>query len=536
LQYFFKFLFTCLASFFLLHVQAQFDSTINNRNNDTIKFINIINAENLRQITLNDSTILETLSGNAIVKQGTTILSGDSIVLNKRTGITEVFGNVHINNADTVNTYSQYLMYVGNDQIAYLKNKVKFSDGKATLFTENLEYNLKTGIANYKNGGKVINEKTVLTSENAVYYSDTKDVFFQKNVHLVDPKYDMIADSLRYNTAFKNTYFIAPTFIKSKNGNIETHSGTYNLQTGEAIFFDKTIFRDGDKYISGNKIAFDEKSDIVQIEENGKFVDSSKSIIVLGNQILIDKKNNTFLATRKPVMIFYKNKDSTYISADTLFSGKKPITLVEKSDSLQKNLNTSIKKENQDSISYFIGFHHVRIFNDSIQAASDSLYYSTEDSTFKLFQQPICWNVSTQITGDTMFLCTENKQPKEVKVFYNTLVINKTPEGFYNQISGKTINGYFKEGEIYYIKTKGNPAESIFYPQDEENAYIGMNKSTSDVIELFIVNKNANKIKYINDVKGILYPMNQIPEQLKLLKNFNWQDTRRPKNKLELFE
>ena len=63
-----------------------------------------------------------------------------------------------------------------------------------------------------------------------------------------------------------------------------------------------------------------------------------------------------------------------------------------------------------------------------------------------------------------------------------------------------------------------------------------MNKSTSDAIELFIVNKNANKIKYINDVKGILYPMNQIPEQLKLLKNFNWQDTRRPKNKLELFE
>jgi lipopolysaccharide export system protein LptA len=209
---------------------------------------------------------------------------------------------------------------------------------------------------------------------------------------------------------------------------------------------------------------------------------------------------------------------------------------MEKSDSLQKNITTSIKKENQDSISYFIGFHHVRIFNDSIQAASDSLYYSTEDSTFKLFQQPICWNGSTQITGDTMFLCTENKQPKEVKVFYNTLVINKTPEGLYNQISGKTINGYFKEGEIYYIKTKGNPAESIFYPQDEDNAYTGMNKSTSDVIELFIVNKNANKIKYINDVKGILYPMNQIPEQLKLLKNFNWQDTRRPKNKLELFE
>ena len=63
-----------------------------------------------------------------------------------------------------------------------------------------------------------------------------------------------------------------------------------------------------------------------------------------------------------------------------------------------------------------------------------------------------------------------------------------------------------------------------------------MNKSTSDAIELFIVNKNADKIKYLNDVRGTLFPMNQIPEQLKRLKNFSWQDSRRPKNKLELFE
>ena len=507
---------------------------------DTIRTIEIINATSLRQITINDTTVLETLSGNAKVSQGNTILEGDSIVIDKRLGTVEVFGNVHINDADTVNTYAQYLKYIGNTQIAYLKNNVKLSDGKAQLFTNELEYNLKTGIANYKNGGKVINEKTVLTSKEATYYSDTKDAFFKENVHLVDPKYNMITDSLRYNTAFKNVYFISKTNIKTENGTIDTKSGTYNLKTGEALFFDKTVIRDSTRYISGNKVAFDEKSNTIQIEDNGKFVDSSNRVIVLGNQILIDKKNNTFLATRKPVMILYQNNDSTYISADTLFSGKR---MNEKDDTntiIKDTINTptaiNTNQKTADSIKYFIGFHHVRIFNDSMQAVSDSLHYSTIDSTFKLFKNPVCWNNNTQLSGDTMYLYTENQTAKRFYVNSNTMVINKTKENLFNQIGGKNLNGYFKDGNIDFIKIKGTPAESIFYPQDNDSAYIGMNKSKGDVIEAYFMNKTINKVKFVNDVDGTLYPMNQIPEKSKFLNNFNWQEERRPKSKLELFE
>lgn len=506
---------------------------------DTNRVIEIIYAKNLRQITLNDSVSLEALSGNATVKQGNTILKGDSIIINKQTGILEVFGNVHINDADTVNTYAQYLKYIGSEKIAYLKNKVSLFDGKAQLFTDDLVYNVETGIATYQGGGKVINDKTTLTSREAVYYSDTKDVFFKQNVHLRDPKYTMDADSLRYNTIFKNAYFISPTHIVSESGIIDTHSGTYNLETGEAVFTDKTVFRDSVRFISGNKVAIEEKTGLIQIEGNGKFVDSLNKVIVLGNQLLIDKKNSTFLATRKPVMIIYSDHDSTYISADTLFSGKRIREI--KKDTLPLD-TTCISSKSiavgtvKDSISYFIGFHHVRIFNDSIQAVSDSLHYSTEDSTFKLFQHPICWNGQTQLSGDTMYLFTENQQAKKLMVFNNAIAINQTKEGLFNQISGRTMNGFFKEGNIEYIRTKGSPAESIFYPQDENGGYIGMNRSKGDVIDVFFVKKELNKVKFVNDVTGTLYPLKQIPAEIKQLKNFDWQDKRRPKNKLELFE
>jgi hypothetical protein len=86
------------------------------------------------------------------------------------------------------------------------------------------------------------------------------------------------------------------------------------------------------------------------------------------------------------------------------------------------------------------------------------------------------------------------------------------------------------------MRAKGSPAESVFYPQDDDSAYIGMNRSKGDIIDVHFINKAVNRVKFINNVLGTLYPLRQIPADQRLLKNFLWQDNRRPKNKLELFE
>ncbi len=510
-------------------------------NTDTTRTIEIIGSNNLRMITLKDGTALQTLAGNARVKQGNTILRGDSIVLNPATGIAEVFGNVHINDADTVNTYAQYLKYIGNERIAYLKKNVKLTDGKGSLLTEDLEYNLATGIANYKGGGRVVNGTTVLTSSDATYFSDTKDVYFKKYVHLTDPDYDIKADSLMYNTQSKTATFISPTKIVTKEkGVINTRSGTYNLATREAVFYDRTSYSDSTRSVIGGKIAFDEKSGILQVEDNGKMVDSANNVTVVGGQLLVNKFENSFLATRKPVMIIYRNNDSTYVAADTLFSGLRKYDTTAKASVIETdtlNTVTAVDFNNpKDTVRYFLAFNHVRIFNDSLQAVCDSLYYSTEDSVFRMYREPIAWNGKSQLMGDTMYMFTEKQQPKRLYVFNNSMVINESAPKLYNQMAGRTLNGYFVDGNIDYIRVKGSPAESIFYPQDEDSAYIGMNRSSGDVIDIFFVNKEVNKVVFVNDVNGTLFPLKDIPADKKQLKGFQWLDSRRPKHKLELFE
>jgi hypothetical protein len=184
---------------------------------------------------------------------------------------------------------------------------------------------------------------------------------------------------------------------------------------------------------------------------------------------------------------------------------------------------------------YFQAWHHVRIFTDSLQAVCDSLFYSGVDSVFRLFREPIAWASGSQVTGDTMYLFTKNQQPDKIRVFDNGLMINKTPESYFNQLRGNTITGYFVGGSIDYLRARGS-AESIYYAQDEDSAYAGVNRSTADIIDMFFAKQELTRVVFRSSVNGTMYPFRQVNHGEMRLRNFKWLDKRRPKTKFELFE
>jgi lipopolysaccharide export system protein LptA len=563
----YKIFFTACLLLVKIHCFAQVPAP------DSVRIIEILSGLSLREKTIDSLTKIETIAGNVMLKEGATKFSCDSAIINRKLNTLEAFGNVHINDADSLHTYAQYVKYIGTERVAYLKKNVKLTDNKGTLLTQDLVYDLKAGIGKYHNGGKVINGSTVLTSSEGTYYADTKDVMFQKNVDLTDPKYKIKADSLLYNTNSQVVTFTGPTHIKSKEANIFTTEGTYDLKNGNAYFGSRTLIKDtSGRVYQANRIALEEKSGQAQLEGNAIIKDSVNGVIVTANVIFMNR-DNSFLATQKPVMIIQQQKDSIYIAADTLFSGfttringgnnrtkadsvkavplkndsLKTVTVARdslKSDSLDLSLKTDTTRKTKvisltkkdSSVRYFLAFHHVRVFSDSLQSVSDSLFYSAEDSTFRLFQDPVVWSGESQVTGDTIYLFTKNKKVERLYVFENSMIINKSSNNYFNQIAGRTTNGYFKEGVINYVRVRGQKAESIYYAQDKDSAYVGMNRATGDVIDMYFLKNQLDKVKFINDVHGIMHPMNQIPEDQKFLKNFKWQDKRRPKNKLELFE
>ncbi len=509
---------------------------------DSGKIIRLISADKYRRVKVDSLTELNQLIGHVVMAQGTTIFSCDSAVQNVQLNQIEAFGNVHINDADSVHTYSQYAKYLGNLKMAYLKKKVRLTDGKSTLTTEELEYDLNSGIGIYKTPGKLVNADNTLTSKEGYYYSDTKEAYFINDVKLVSPDRTVATDTLLYNMQQDIFTIVSPTTINDGSSVIRTKAGIYDAKNGLADFSERTAIQDSTQEIVADRIRFDKKSGEGSADGNVIYKDTAQGVTILAGTTQFNNKTNKVLATQKPVMIIRQDKDSIYVAADTLISSKTIRLQKADSNALSKNtikdtLKTGKKTDlkEADSIRFFQAYRHVRIFSDSLQGVCDSLYYSAEDSVFRMFTDPIVWSTNNQLFGDTIYLFTRNKKPEQLYVFENSFAISKTKENFFNQIRGNRINGGFIDGSIDFMRAKGN-AESVYYLQDDDSAYVGMNYARADAITMLFGKEGLKRVSWVNGVEGTNYPMNQIPEDKKQLKAFKWLDDRRPKTRLELFE
>jgi hypothetical protein len=97
------------------------------------------------------------------------------------------------------------------------------------------------------------------------------------------------------------------------------------------------------------------------------------------------------------------------------------------------------------------------------------------------------------------------------------------------------MDGYFKDGTIDSVRAAGM-AECIYYIQDEDSAYTGINESKSDMLDIYFGNQTLQKVVFRSSVTGTIWPMNQKDPKEMRLPNFRWLENRRPKTRFELYE
>lgn len=554
------------------------------RTKDTIKskvitqenFLYILAADK-QYLQKSDSNQLVSYAGSVKVRQGKTLFYADSAIINPVANTLESFGNVHINDSDSIHIYAQYLRYMGIDKKALLTKKVRLTDKKSILTTENLTYDVNLKLGTYLYGGKVVNKKTTLTSKEGNYYGDTKDIYFYQNVLLIQPDGTIKTDSLQYNTITEVSTFISPTIIKDKKGlTIKTREGFYDIKKKIANLYKRSIIEDSTFSITADEIAIDSLNGLSEFRGNAVYrsKDKEQGFDMIANNIKTNNKRSTIMATQMPLLIIKQGADSVFITADTLFSGRvidllktkkipnirpgtvdtsikesvlkdtikiaavKPITkkgaIKNVVDSVK--LKTASTSQVDSTLKYFEAYKNVKIFSDSLQAVGDSLFFSGSDSVFRLFNNPIIWAQENQISGDTIYLFLKNKRPERLYVFENALSISKVDSSdYFNQVKGNSINALFDStGQVHFLTAKGS-AENIYYAQDEQKGFVGVNKNSCDLIEINFTDGKPKRVKFINNLEGGLLPMRGKTNHDELkLKSFNWQDKLRPKSKFDI--
>lgn len=515
--------------------------------------INILDNEQGESITRNGVTVFK-FSGHVIFQHGTDIMYCDTAYLNQQENSMEAFGNIKIIQQNGTTAEGDYLSYTGNTKKAYMKGNVALKNADDNLWTEELDYDLNTKNGNYYQNGTLQSGSTTVSSERGAYNAGTKEARFMGDVLVTDTSYTIESRDLGYNTESKIMRFFDSSVVYNETSVLRTSRGNYDTKLDIAEFNVRSSIVNEEQYIEGDSLYYNKQSGIGRAIGKVVIIDTSEKATLFCGRAFTDDKQKTLLAVDKPVLRKLGETDSMFIRADTFFSAH---TIMRRERVYTGTTDTGIltkvkRKSNPDSAGqwsvvqlpdtsspkYYTGYHHVKIFSDSLQGKCDSICFTGKDSLILMMKQPIIWSRGSQVTGDTIKAFIDSGKISKIVVPNEALIVSRSgPEraGLFNQIQGRTLTAYLANDELDFALVKPD-AECIYFPTDEDGAYLGVSQSKSERMKVYFSKGEIDRIFQIQEVDGTLTPLRKVSLSTLRLSRFQWLDKLRPRKLSELFE
>jgi len=483
------------------------------------------------------------LRGDVRFRHDSVIMYCDSAYFFEKENSLHAFGHVHMVQGDTLEGFGDVLFYNGNTKLARLRRHVRLIHQKTTLTTDSLNYDRKKNIAYYFSGGMIEDSLNTLTSRWGQYTPDNHQAIFRDEVKLVNPKFVLTADTLGYNTETYQSDIVGPTTILyDEETTILSTNGWYNTQTELSMLLDRSriIHVDGIT-LTGDTIYYDKANGYGRSLGNIESTDSINHMTLYGNVSEVWEDGGRGYVTDSAMLLDWSDSTAfTYMHADTLWTEEisYPIFTLKMRDSLL--VDSVMVAQNPDTIwrdttyQQLRAFWHVRVFRNDIQAVCDSARYHGRDSLLTLFGMPICWNEDNQMSADQIDIYFKNETVDYMHGVGNALAVKR--EGFseFNQLAGKEMLAYVKDGDVYLVDVKGN-AETIFYPREDDGSYVGVNRTQSSFVKMYMQNRQIDHVVFTTATTGVMIPIDQaLPEETKL-SGFFWAEAERPLRPADIF-
>lgn len=427
----------------------------------------------------------------------------------------QAFQNVKINQGDTLFLWGDYLEYSGNTKLAKVTGEeVRLKDSKMELLTDRLDYDRNTNLAYYFTGGHITSDENDLTSTEGYYNSKSKLFNFKDSVILVNPKYTIESDTLLYSSLSRFAFFHGPTTITSDSSFIYCENGRYNTIDDIAQFERNALLYNENKYLTGDSLYYEKRTEFGEAFDNVTVHDTVDDYVITGGYGQFTGAKDSTFVTLDPIYSVKQEQDTLHIHGDTLFSTKV-------SDSLAGDYRL-VKV-----------FHKVKFYKKDLQGKCDSLIYSDLDSVIRMYHDPIVWNDSSQVTGDTIFMTVRDQRLDSLKVFSNAFIIGIVDASKYNQVNGRNMFGKFYDNKLNRVFVNGN-GQTIYFPKDEKQKFIGMNKAVCSNILIKFDKSAVKAITFLTKPEATLFPIAEAGGENGVLEGFTPRFKERPKSKEEI--
>ncbi len=478
------------------------------------KVIQIINADEAvyDEAISKDAQILK---GNVHLVHNEVKLWCDSAYLFQGTNILKAFSNVKMNQGDSILLSSNYLEYNGNKRLANAIGDISLDEKEFHLSTPSILYDLNTKRAKYTQQGVITSKENdnKLTSDIGIYNSESKLFFFKKNVVLNNPQYVVNTDTMDYNTQSEIAYFFGPTEITSDSNFLYCENGFYDTQNNVSAFKKNSYLVSKSQKLAGDSLHYDRNKGVGRAFRNIVMTDTANEFQILGQYAIYFEKTDSSLITQKPKLIKFFEEDSLYLKADTVYTVK-----------------------DSNDVKQVFAFHNVRFFKTDIQGVCDTLFFTQNDSTLTMIQEPILWHNKDQITGEKIVIYADSSEVKKLYINKRAMIVEEAGSNIFNQVKGKEMWSYFRENELYKTDINGN-GETVYYAFDEGTEppkLTGINKAYCSNMQIRFKDREISSINFKVKPQSTMYPPKQVGSELFVLKDFKWLQDLRPLSATEI--
>lgn len=484
------------------------------------------------------------LRGNVCFRHDSALMYCDSAYFYDKQNSLHAFGHVHLIQGDSIEGFGDKLYYNGNTKMAKFRKRVKLiHNGETTLTTDSMNYDRANNIAYYFSGGMIQDTINTLTSEWGQYTPDNSQALFSHHVKLVHPKFVLECDTLCYNTETYQADIVSPTeIIYEHETTILSSSGWYNTSTERSMLLKRSLIIHADGMtLTGDTIYYDKAIGYGKVLGNMQSVDSANHMTLYGNKGEVWESDNHGYVTDSAMLVEWS--DSTmysYIHADTLFTDQIPYQrrdLIEKDSVLVDSVWQYPAPDTIWTDTTYIqirAYNNVRIYREDMQCVCDSAHYNGRDSIATLCGDPVCWNESNQVSSDTIRVYIKNGEVDYLHGIGNAIAIKQEGSLEFDQLAGKEMYAYVRDGDVYLVDVQGN-AETVFYPREEDGSYVGVNRTQSSFVKLYLENRQIHHILFTTSTAGVMIPMDQATDEDKYLATFFWADQERPRKPGDIF-
>ena len=248
--------------------------------------------------------------GNIEIQHEGILLNCKKAIHYKNENFIKAYGDVVLNQGDTIIQTSRYTEYNGNTQKALSWGNVVIKDTKMTLRTDTLHFDRTSQLLYYKYGATIRDSVNVLKSNTGNYYLQDNKFQAISDVVLTNPDYVLESNHLDYYTDSRRAYLYGPSTITSEDNLIYCEKGFYDTQQNVSHFTRNARIEFDEKEIKADSLFYNRNLGFASATDNIVIIDTLNNVVLKGNYAEFFEKVDSAFVIKKALAITNTDKDS----------------------------------------------------------------------------------------------------------------------------------------------------------------------------------------------------------------------------------